>query len=218
MRKNGFTLIELLVVVAIIAVLVAILLPALNRARESARTLICMNNLRTLSMSVRYYLDDNNGIFFNTPPSYIYWQWWNYKLTKGYLPHSSGTGESDWGKFSYCPAAGALGMKIASKSGGYRYSWIGFNWLLHQGVKESAVERPSETLMLADSVLWSDPNFGIWRLYYRTGLWEDGTPHARHVGAANVAWVDGHCSSVQSPDPTDISAIYQVLTPDKFVP
>jgi len=215
---HGFTLIELLVVVAIIAVLVAILLPALNRARESARKLICMTNQRALGLAVRFYVDDNNGTFFNSYPSYNYWHWWNYKIIHGYLPHASGSSESDWGKFSYCPAADALGMGNASTSGGYRYSWIGFNLLLHGGQRESTITRPSETLMLADSVHWSDPDFGVWRLYWRIGVWECGVPHARHMGAVNVAWVDGHCSSVASPDPADITAIYRVLTYENFVP
>lgn len=64
MRKlnEGFTLIELLVVVAIIAVLIAILLPALGTARESAKTTVCLNNMRQMSLATLMYVDDNDGM------------------------------------------------------------------------------------------------------------------------------------------------------------
>ena len=60
-KKNGFTLIELLVVVAIIAVLVAILLPALGRARELAKRSACLSNQRQLLIGVRMYADSYSG-------------------------------------------------------------------------------------------------------------------------------------------------------------
>ncbi len=62
-RVSGFTLIELLVVIAIIALLVGILLPALGKARESARSLRCLANMRSMGQSVTLYQNDWDGHF-----------------------------------------------------------------------------------------------------------------------------------------------------------
>ena len=67
-KRSGFTLIELLVVIAIIAVLIAILMPALHRAREQGRRIVCLSNLKTLTMAWIMYADENDGKLVNGAP------------------------------------------------------------------------------------------------------------------------------------------------------
>ena len=80
--KPGFTLIELLVVIAIIAILAALLLPALSSAKRKAAQSACINNQKQLAFGMQIYVDDNDGAFpgiasqhsgFN-PADWIYWR------------------------------------------------------------------------------------------------------------------------------------------------
>lgn len=83
--KKHFTLIELLVVIAIIAILAAMLLPALQKARDKARSNICLNNMNTLGKGCAMYLDDNRGII---PKLYNGNDLWSHASRVWYLPNN----------------------------------------------------------------------------------------------------------------------------------
>ncbi len=73
-KKQAFTLIELLVVIAIIGILAAMLLPALNKAREKGRMAVCVSNLHQITVALNLYRDDNGGYFPTaSPPSGVTW-------------------------------------------------------------------------------------------------------------------------------------------------
>ncbi len=87
-KRNGFTLVELLVVIAVIALLMAILIPALTKAKEQARSIACRANLKQWGIICAAYSDDNNGRFWSgaTDPS-DHAQlgfWWIAQLEKRY--------------------------------------------------------------------------------------------------------------------------------------
>jgi prepilin-type N-terminal cleavage/methylation domain-containing protein/prepilin-type processing-associated H-X9-DG protein len=67
-KRKGFTLVELLVVIAIIALLMAVLLPALNRAREQGKRIVCLSNLRQLTIAWMNYAESNNDKLVNGAP------------------------------------------------------------------------------------------------------------------------------------------------------
>lgn len=96
--RSGFTLIELLVVVAIIALLIAILIPSLGAAREQARTAACGSNLRSVGQGIAIYVTDNDGYY---PAAYIYAGEVVDKAARTQSPSEATSGYIHWSAFIY---------------------------------------------------------------------------------------------------------------------
>jgi prepilin-type N-terminal cleavage/methylation domain-containing protein len=107
-RREGFTLVELLVVIGVIALLISILLPALNQARESARRVKCLANVRQLSMAWMMYANDNKGRFCNS-------------MTQGWPPNDP----NSWVQFngSFHNAFALAGYPLPQPD--WFWSWVG---------------------------------------------------------------------------------------------
>src|SRR5262249_23223668 len=102
---EGFTLMELLVVIAIIAILAALLLPVLGRARANALRVPCLNNLRQINLGMRQYWDDHNDFPPGTEntPALPYGYWTGYKeLMKSYVGLQGASSPAD--KLFACPS------------------------------------------------------------------------------------------------------------------
>ncbi len=119
LRRTAFTLVELLVVIGIIALLISILLPALSKARESANTLKCLSNLRSIVQGCQAYSAENkgciipaqwqsrNGTDINNLDGELAWP--NILAGKGYVtaPNSTGKPGPMTNSIFYCPSARA---------------------------------------------------------------------------------------------------------------
>lgn len=100
MKRNGFTLIELLIVIAIIAVLMSVLMPALRFAREQGQRAVCLNNLKQMALAWTLYADDYDGklVNANTHDRDVWVQW-----ERSYTEDTKEEAIVNGALYSYCP-------------------------------------------------------------------------------------------------------------------
>ncbi len=214
MRKSSFTLIELLVVVAIIAVLVAILLPALGRAREMAKKTVCSSNMRQYGQAMSLYVMDYNGFLPGPATAGMGFNYFRWKYSVGLqwylIPYLTSDRTADY-PFGENPPE-KIFMKIficpSHKSPWLMHPYSRQHYVVHafdifgymsdkyrpgnpnyrDPVLLSSVDDPSKTWGIEDSDYYSYPNIYI----------QIDTPEPVHSLGRNVLWLDFHVSWLES--------------------
>src|SRR5438477_2624628 len=190
--RRGFTLIELLLVIAIIAILAAMLLPALSRSKGSARQTACLNHLKELGLATVMYAMENEGYY----PSSNSTDKWPQAIRPGYENLH----------ILWCPddtsingvAPGTASADVAPRS--YLINaWTDYFDSLPQPVKfeimpESFVEYPSETILFGEK----QEEQGDFLMDLRTGNEVTVLEQTRHAGGANYAFTDGSAHFLRS--------------------
>ena len=204
-KHQCFTLIELLVVIAIIAILAAILLPALNSARERGRSASCINNLKTLGNYTMMYWDDHETFFPGNLPagtSWVAWlgsngdfnnrvdakKWQTFQAPATILQCPSDTREYNW---------------IDSASSATSYVYNGFIGMLDFATgtpyanleKPSKIKNPSSLLVFVDRS--SEPLSSFVLANQEKFVPGDTGVGFRHNSFANALMADWHVESVK---------------------
>ena len=221
MKKMCFTLIELLVVIAIIAILAAMLLPALNKARMTALKSSCMGNMKTIASAFVQYAADNDDFMcgagrkpYATGASWKFalgpYMGWNPSV---HLVTADTLKEIERNKQMACPVwrpelvtDTTVRNKILTTNekaywGGYGYAYNGYYHGTgyasddkNDWIKIVKVSKPSETLFVGDCM----DGAGVTQSYYIGYVYGTIDPPTRHENAFNAAWVDGHASTLST--------------------
>ncbi len=197
-KASRFTLIELLVVIAIIAILASMLLPALSKARDKAKTIKCTSNLKQVGLAVTFYTDDFDG-FLNrasgNPNLVTGAENWAWAQTYYYRQGKDQTSNPVPGKnsFLHCPATVTLGGTTLLPEVSYITHW----WVFAANAsytyeKISRIPKPTEAIGIVDKALVESCAQTL--LYTRPE--RAGIPHANGL---NILYMDGHVKYQKGP-------------------